>query len=115
MDLTEYLKGNQEIAQTLITQSDDKRYAPSTILFQAKDCFIVGEFEFKKGREFEFEQAQIFTNIVEATADYILLNWQLPRLRPKETECRLKRKWGNHVLFILDEDGKEVSSVQLTN
>jgi hypothetical protein len=102
--LIEYIKEHEEICELLMSQSDDKRYTPSTIITPTKNNFIVGRFNSRL--EFEFYEIQSFDNSIEAAADYVLMNWKSPRLRPPQTERRLKRQFGENTLFFLDEDNK---------
>lgn len=102
--LIDYISEHKEIYEFLMAKIDDKRYGPATIIEPTKKNFLVGQFN--SGLKFEFYEIQSFDNLVEATADYILLNWKLPRLRPSQTECRLRRQHGDHVLFFYDEEDK---------
>jgi hypothetical protein len=103
-ELVQYIKEHNQICEMLMMQSDDKRYYPSTIIMSTKKGYIVGRFNSNLG--FEFYETQLHDNLSEASADYILLNWKLPRLHSSRSECRLKRKFGHKVITLLDEDGK---------
>ena len=62
--------------------------------------------------DYVYKRAQLFENFQEAIADYILLNWKMPRLRRTLTEHKLKRVGGTDTSYFIDEDGK---AFDLTN
>ena len=110
-ELVQYLKEHNHIYESLMMQSDDKRYYPSTIIMPTKNGHIVGRFN--SNLEFEFYEAQLHYNLSEASADYILLNWKLPRLRTSQPECKLKRKFDHKIITLLGEDGKIYDEIQI--
>lgn len=109
--LIEYIKEHGEICELLMSQSDDKRYTPSTIIMSTKNNFIVGRFNSRL--KFEFYEIQSFNNSIEAATDYVLMNWKFPRLHPSLTEKILKRKWGNKVVSLIDENGNVFDEIPL--
>jgi hypothetical protein len=73
-DLLNHLRVNPQDCDRLVGESYDKRFTPSTFIEGTGTSYTVGYFDKKK------EQVKIWNNIVEATADYLLLSWNLGRL-----------------------------------
>jgi hypothetical protein len=74
-DLLNHLRANPQDCDRLLGESYDKRFTPSTFIEETGTSYSVGYFDKKK------EQVKIWDNIEEATADYLLLSWNLGRLR----------------------------------
>jgi hypothetical protein len=70
-----------------MSKDGDKRYSPSTFVLPTQENYLVGIFTHNIQHT---KQVQSFDNLEEAVADYVLLNWKLPRLRPSQTEKTLR-------------------------
>ncbi len=73
-DLRDYLKLNIEECNKLLVESYNKRSSPSTFISEIDSGFKVGYFDKKE------IDVKIWDNIIDATADYLLLSWGLDRL-----------------------------------
>jgi hypothetical protein len=74
-DLINYLRTNRQDCDRLLSESYDKRFTPSTFIEEIGTGYSVGYFDKKK------EKVKTWDNVIEATADYLLLSWNLGRLR----------------------------------
>jgi hypothetical protein len=73
-DLINHLRENLQDCNRLLIESYDKRFTPSTFIEETGTSYSVGYFDKKK------EKVKTWDNIIEATADYLLLSWNLGRL-----------------------------------
>ena len=105
--LIEHIREHKEIYEFLMSQLDDKRYGPATIIIPVEGNFLVGRFE--DGLKFEYYEIQLFDNLVEATSDYVLLNWKLPRLRLPQTE-KILRSPDRNTFF--DKEGNVFAKIK---
>jgi hypothetical protein len=85
-DLIEYLRKKPEVCEDIIIRDGDKR-GSDTIIIGTQSGYLVGK---ARHNIQHLEQVQIFDKIEEAAADYVLLNWKLPRLRPAKSERKLR-------------------------
>ena len=74
-DLVNYLQANRQDCDRLLSESYDKRFTPSTFIEETGTSYSVGYFDNKK------EKVKTWDNVIEATADYLLLSWNLGRMR----------------------------------
>jgi hypothetical protein len=74
-DLLNHLRTNGQDCDRLLSESYDKRFTPSTFIEESGTNYNVGLFD--KNRE----KVKTWDNIIDATADYLLLSWNLGRLR----------------------------------
>jgi len=77
-DLIAYLKNHLSTCEALLLDSYNKRSTPNTFIQEW------GEKEYRVGwvprGEKNINQIRVFSNFAEATADYVLFSWGLPRL-----------------------------------
>jgi hypothetical protein len=73
-DLINHLRTNRKDCDRLLSESYDKRFTPSTFIEETGTGYSVGYFDKKR------EEVKTWDNIIEATADYLLLSWNLGRL-----------------------------------
>lgn len=74
-DLISYLQNHPDTCRQLLNNSYDKHYSPATFIVETKNNqYHVGWSSV--GRT----QVRIFSTLAEATYDYVLFSWGLPRL-----------------------------------
>ena len=74
-DLISYLKQNEKVCDNLINESYDKRSTPSSFIKEEKNQFTVGYYD--NG----YKGIINWSNKINAVADYLLLSWNLNRLK----------------------------------
>ncbi len=98
-ELIDYLREGPEICQRILMTDNDKRYSPATIIVPTERNYLVGIIP----HNIQYMQrVQSFDNIEEAVADYVLFNWNLPRLRPTPSERTLRCP---DFITFFDEEG----------
>jgi hypothetical protein len=73
-ELLFFLEQNGHVCDRLITESYDKRSAPSSFITEEKDFFKVGNYDN------DYRDVKTWKNKNEAVTDYLLLSWNLERL-----------------------------------
>jgi len=82
IELIEFLKTHPEACQDLLSASSDKRYTPSTFIHGwENNQYRVGWVP--RGGS-EINQIRVFSNLAEASADYVLFSWGYPRPTKEE-------------------------------
>src|SRR5260221_9047758 len=83
-ELILYLKKHPEVCKTLLNDSYDKRYSPSTFIEEMKDSkYRVGWLT--RNDNPLINQIRVFPSFWEATTDYVLFSWGFPRLTKKQS------------------------------
>jgi hypothetical protein len=75
MELLSFLESYPAFSDKVINESYDKRSSPSTFIREKENEFEVGVYD--KG----FNEVQIWNDKYKAVADYLLLSWNLPRMK----------------------------------
>jgi hypothetical protein len=75
VELLSFFESYPAFADKLINESYDKRSSPSTFIRENENAFEVGVYD--KG----FKELQIWNDKYQAVADYLLLSWNLPRMK----------------------------------
>jgi hypothetical protein len=65
-----YFRGNPGTADTLLSESSDKRYSPSTFITEQGDGYLVGWFSSRGG----YSAQRRFSNLADAATDYLLFS-----------------------------------------
>lgn len=83
-ELIAYLRERPKTCETLLQHSYDKRYSETTFIEEWKDGhYRVGWVSTKVTPA--VTQVRVFPNFAEATADYVLFSWGLPRLTKEQS------------------------------
>jgi hypothetical protein len=83
-ELLSFLKVHPETCKTLLYDSYDKRYSPSTFIEEIKN----GEYRVgwvTRNENPLITQIRVFPTPWEATADYVLVSWGFPRLTREQS------------------------------
>jgi hypothetical protein len=80
-ELVKYLEIHPEICETLLNDSYDKRYTPSTFIEQKQDKYRVG---WVPSGQSPINQIRVFSSFAEAATDYVLFSWGFPRLTAEQ-------------------------------
>ena len=84
VELIKYLEAHPEVCKTLLNDSYDKRYSPSTFIEEMKDGkYRVGWVTWNDNPL--INQIRVFPAFWEAAADYVLFSWGLPRLTKEQS------------------------------
>jgi hypothetical protein len=86
-DIVSYFRAHPESAQTLLNESYDKRYSPSSFLTEESDGYSVGWYSTRRGYECEIR----FTDLADAATDYFLFSLGRGRWNPAGVELRAIR------------------------
>jgi hypothetical protein len=79
-DIVRYFRDHPKVAQELLFESYDKRFAPSSFITEESDGFRVGWFSSR----YEYKCVKQFCNLADAAADYLLFSLGKGRWTPSE-------------------------------
>gem|GEM_PF-3057068 len=79
-EIARFVRGHPEAARKLLTESGNKRFAPSTFFNGSSIGYSVGWFSI----EFGSECVQSFTDLADAATDYLLFSIGKTRWNPNE-------------------------------
>jgi hypothetical protein len=77
-EIARYLHEHPETARALLSESQDKRFTPSSFISEEADGFRVGWFT----RDAKYECVQKFSDLPDAATDYLLFSLGKGRLMP---------------------------------
>jgi hypothetical protein len=77
-EIARYLHEHPETAKALLSESQDKRFTPSSFISEEADGFSVGWFT----RDAKYECVQKFSELPDAATDYLLFSLGKSRLMP---------------------------------
>ena len=77
-DIAQYFREHPEVARGLLNESYDKRFSPSSFIAEQADGFSVGWIT----RDAKYHCIQEFSNLADATTDYLLFSLGKGRWMP---------------------------------
>ena len=77
-EIVRYLREHPETAHALLSESQDKRFTPSSFIAEKGDGFRVGWFT----RDAKYERVQEFSDLPNAATDYLLFSLGKGRWTP---------------------------------